>query len=189
LESRLTRRGSLYRLADPFFAFWFRFVAPWEGSFEAETMEVPRRHFREHFSSHVGVMFEDVCRQVVRQRPDVFRGPYERVGAWWSGDAKIDVVGVDRRRRALFLGDCKWTRTRVGVEMLDELRRRAGHFSEYREVTTALFSKSGFTPACLREAGRDAILVDLPRLRRLLVGRERAGRAVDSTNTVTPSHP
>jgi len=168
-EARLTRRKSLYRVADPFFAFWFRFVAPWTGSLEAGDLGAPRRHLRENWPAHAGTVFEEVCREVVRDHPVPFGGPWERVGRWWSGGEEIDVVGVDRRRGALLLAECKWSSQRVSPDLVGALvRKRDLLGGRWKQTRLAIFSRSGFTPACVRSAGEEVQLVDLARLRREL---------------------
>ena len=179
-EARPTRRRSQYRIADPFFAFWFRFVAPWAGSLEAAHTEVPRRRLFEDWDAHVGTVFEEVCRELVRDRPEVFGGPWERVGRWWSGETEIDVAALDRRRSVLLLGECKWSTRRVEARVLDDLREKGGHVGgRWRQMRFALFSRAGFTPGCIRQAGEGALLLDLNRIRRLFEVRpdgETGGR-------------
>jgi hypothetical protein len=170
-ERRLTPRRSHYRLADPFFAFWFRFVAPWSGAFDSGQAEAPKAHLRAHWPEHVGLVFEEVCRDIVRRHPEAFGGPWERVGSWWSGEAEVDVVAVDAKRKALLLGECQWTRERMGADVpaaLEEKRQLLG--KGWAHVGYALFSKTGFTSACREAAAVDTSLWDLEGLRRLVEG-------------------
>jgi len=166
-EAREARRNSRYEIADQFFAFWFRFVAPFAGALEADSMESATAHLRAHWNEHVGRVFEEVCRDVVRHRPGAFGGQFERVGAWWSGEQEIDVAAVDRTRGRLFLAECKWTNKPVSVEVVHALlAKRELVEGRWKEVRLAVFSKSGFTEQCEREA-EDLLLIDLDGIRSL----------------------
>lgn len=164
-ERRRSARTSRYRIADPFFAFWFRFVAPWSGVLEGGDREAPRRHLLAHWNGHVGRVFEEVCQELVRSQPGAFGGPFESVGSWWAGEREIDVVAVDRSRGILLGGECKWTSAPMGRDVLEALREKLGYVEgRWRERRATLFSKSGFTESCRAAAGRDVALVDLARL-------------------------
>ena len=61
-------------------------------------------------------------------------------------------TGVDGE---LFAGECKWTSDPVDVDVLETLRHRAGLVADrISHVELALFSRSGFTRGCEREAAQ-----------------------------------
>lgn len=164
-----SRRGS-YRLRDPFFRFWFRFVYPFRSELEAGEAEwVLRTRIRPHFPEFVGPVFEEVARQPVRSLARRGGIPLEpaRVGAGWDGAEEIDVVAVDEERPALLVGECKWWSGPVGENVLAALRRRtgvllsrtAGRWRQPPQVAYALFSRSGFTPELRVTAEREGVLL------------------------------
>ena len=58
-----TRRGQ-WRLCDPYFRFWFRFVLPNRSALEAgDPRQVYESEVRPHLDQHVSVAFEEVCAQ------------------------------------------------------------------------------------------------------------------------------
>jgi len=137
---------SLYRLADQFLRFWFRYVAPNRSPLEQGHTAPVRETIAETFPTHVSWTFETVCRQAVRTPS--FPISCSRVGRWWYGGDEIDVVGIDAQTETILLGECKWTREPVGESLLAELEQLAPevrwHGTE-RTVQYALFSKHGFT--------------------------------------------
>ena len=76
---RATKR-SLYRMADPFLLFWFRFVAPNRSSLHARQFTTVERMVKEAFPHHVGTVWEDLGRSkaatdgFAHTRPAVYVG-------------------------------------------------------------------------------------------------------------------
>ncbi|MBS0419957.1 MAG: hypothetical protein JSR66_19760 [Proteobacteria bacterium] len=142
-------KKTLYRLADPYLAFWHRFVAPLRatGAVEVLTpMQLWDRHVVPHLSEYMGAVFEDNCRVFVSHatHPHLPFLP-DRVGEWWSDDQQdqIDVVAIGPKGQVL-LGKCKWgTATHQDFELLE--RRRdliVRELKGTRRVYFALFTGS-----------------------------------------------
>lgn len=155
-----SRRG-LFRIADPFFRFWFRFVAPNLTDLTLGDSEwVLRERVQPHLDHFVAPSFEELCQQWVQRKAKLPFRP-RRVGRWWNGQAEIDVVAFDDRW--LLVGECKWSRRRVGLQTLDTLRQHRQALSGFENHQTlyVLFSRSGFEPM---EVPDDVLLVDLATL-------------------------
>ncbi len=145
------KRG-IYRVADPAFAFWYRFVAPLATAVEAGLGEqVARRVLADQRrTEYEGHIFERVCRQwVVRQAK---RGALPlmvtKVGSWWGTDpaareqTDIDVVATDELgKQDVLLGECKWRESFDETEAVDTLRRRATLAGNYPRRHYYVFSK------------------------------------------------
>src|SRR4029079_9831605 len=58
-------KRSLYRIADPFLRFWFRFVDPNRSRLEARRLAAVTREIRDTFSSHGAGVWEDLVRQSI----------------------------------------------------------------------------------------------------------------------------
>ncbi len=140
-------KRALYRLADPYLAFWYRFVAPLRatGAVDVSTpMQLWTRHIAPALSDHMGALFEVICRAfVARGAHDRLPFVPDRVGEWWSADGQdqIDVVALGPDGQVL-LGECKWgTVTHHDLALLE--RRRDLIIRELRGVPKfhlALFS-------------------------------------------------
>ena len=164
---RPSPKRTLYRLSDPYLAFWHRFVADVKGRGLAALVEpsalwerivAPRLD-----EAHVAHVFEEACRQFVARgaHPSLPFRPVQ-VGSWWSADSteEVDVVALDGQG-GLLVGECKWGAVRA--RDLDRLVRRgalvaaeAGHIERVRPV---LFSAGGLDGEELKtriEAGEAA---------------------------------
>jgi AAA+ ATPase superfamily predicted ATPase len=159
-----TRRGR-YRLCDPFFRFWFRFVLPNRSALEAgDPKAVLDSRVMPYLDQHVSIAFEDICRQHLGDlnKADALPARYDRIGSWWRADSEVDVVAVGNDG-ALLMGECKWSVNPVGTDILDQLlRRRAAVESDLdrkpSSVTFAIWARSGFTPELKRRAAREHVL-------------------------------
>ena len=80
-----------------------------------------------------------------------------RVGRWWEREQEIDVVGI--KREGLVLGECKWSKKKVGEVLLRDLEEKAELVQE-ENVKYYLFSRSGFTKNCMEISDqRDAVVL------------------------------
>lgn len=123
---------------------------------------VAERIVSEEFSTFVGPVFEDVCRQwLLRQAAsgEIKTIPLE-VGSWWGTNPstreqeEIDVVlrGADGD---VVVGECKWKNAPVDASVLGRLKKRASLIDGGESAELYLFSKSGFEDEC-RERARQA---------------------------------
>lgn len=139
-HGKRSRRG-IYVLADPFFRFWFRFVAPHLSQAEAAPGDLVDRWILPELPAHVGEVFEEVCRQLV---PDLYDG-IGPLGGWWYGEQEIDIVGLDDAGGRILMAECKWQDDVDAVaihealkDKAEEVRWRQGD----REEIHAVFAKS-----------------------------------------------
>jgi AAA+ ATPase superfamily predicted ATPase len=155
-----SRKGH-YRISDPFFRFWLRFVYPHRSALEEgradQTLE---RHVLPHLNQVTSEIFEELCRRHVWRLELPFIP--ERVGAWWSPRGEIDVVAVSDEARCLLVGECKWSVNPVGSNVLEDLRRAARSLQQegdWERVYFVLFARSGFTPALRELAAREGVIL------------------------------
>ncbi len=172
---RRQARTGRYHLTDPYFRFYFRFIAPHysELPYRAEPILT---HVREELRAFVGATgFEDLCREWVAQQSRAGTLPFEAeiVGSHWSRGVQVDVVAVNWRERALLLGECKWGADAVGREVIRELvdtktpkvLQTLPEGGQGWRVYYVFFARAGFTDAARAEAeAHGATLVDLARL-------------------------
>jgi len=164
-----SRRG-IYRLRDPFLAFWFRFVAPHFSTLEVGYTAPIAQLVADELSHFTGPVFEDLCREWVAERAALRRLPFvpQRIGAWWNNEEEIDVVAIGED--ALLVGECKWTSRPVGTNILDDLKRKAHVLAASErpagvagsQLHYVLFARSGFTAALEAVARDEGILLVSP---------------------------
>jgi AAA+ ATPase superfamily predicted ATPase len=154
------RARAYWRIRDPYFRFWFRYVFPNRSRLERELAAEVAREVAADFSTFVGHVFEDCCREWVGRRSPFAAGSVE-VGAWWSrkGDAEIDVVAVGKDQHVL-LGACKWRDRDVGEDVLDQLyTHRALLGPKAARARLALFARRSFSAGVRKRAERENVLL------------------------------
>lgn len=171
-------RNGHWHLRDPFLRFWFRFVFPFQDHLEAglpsrsmfDTEVAPLLH------DHIAPEFEDYCRRWTRATQ-----PVTKVDPWWGpsvhahrragtrSSEEIDIVAT-ARGRVTAVGEVRWRSAAMGVSYLREVETyklpalRQSDLTMARTPTLLLFSRGGYTPELVSEAGRrtDLLLVDVP---------------------------
>ena len=146
-----SKRG-IYKIQDPFLAFWFQFVYPNRSYLESGHQELVLRRIKQNFiDNRVSFIYEDICREQLWKMSADGDLPYllDKVGRWWDNAGnEIDVVGVSEDEGILVLGECKFWQGVVGVNVLQALERKAAlvHWRDgQRKVVYILFSIHGFS--------------------------------------------
>lgn len=162
-KSPAKSKRALYRITDPYVAFWHRFVSPMISA--GMIGLTPGERLWEHqiasrLDDHMGVVFEGVCRAFVRRTDRLPFAPL-RVGEWWDADSQneIDVVAIGPDGE-LLLGECKWGMVRSAD--LKRLQARADRItrdlSGVREIRFAVFSGAGLAPEVQAEVEDGRVL-------------------------------
>lgn len=115
-SSEKSGKRALYRIADPFFRFWFRFVAPYRSMLADSTSVVRRRLLLRSLDAQVAEVWEDLCRAALPGLADTLVCPkfpaplvWSRGQRYWRGnDPEIDVVAASADGACLLAGEAKW---------------------------------------------------------------------------------
>ena len=172
---RANRHQVSYRISDNLLGFWHAFVPRYGQAIDLGlTDEVARRIVECDLSTWVGHVFEEVCRQWLVRRAASGEGGVlpMRVGSWWGTgpalreqvDVDVVMVGSDGE---LVCGECKWTASPVGADVIETLAHRADLVMDGpASLQLIVFSKSGFADSARREADRrgNVRLVELAEL-------------------------
>jgi hypothetical protein len=164
-----SRRG-LYRIRDHFFRFWFRFLHPNRTALErGGSQMVYQTQVEPYLEQFTGPVFEQVCQQFLWRLGLAGELPFAplQIGGWWQANEEIDLIAVGQKEALLV--ECKWTTRPIGIDILQDLERKAALI---RPETGAqkhwfgLCARSGFTQQVEQEAARrdDILLFDLPRI-------------------------
>ena len=147
-----SKRG-LYFIKDNFISFWFKFVYPNIGYIESGHPEVAAQKIRNNFiDNHVGFVYEKCCREKLWQLSAEKKLPFEisRVGRWWNNKGtEIDLVALSPEGKGLVVGECKFWKGPVGLNVLNDLQDKAEAIDwnrNARKLYYVLFSIRGFTP-------------------------------------------
>ncbi len=121
---RNTDRWGAYHLRDPFFRFWHQWVLPNEDYLAiGRRQEEVADQIRLALPQIVAPVWEEVARHhlLVASADRLIPFHFEEIGSWWSRDAQIDVVGVNRTERRVLFGVAKWTREPMTENVLEKL--------------------------------------------------------------------
>jgi AAA+ ATPase superfamily predicted ATPase len=158
VEMTSKRPRSTYRIADPLFRFWFRFVFPNRSRLERGRTDDVLVEIEANLDTFMGLAFEDCCRDWIGRYAPAGEFPSsDRLGAWWSrdGSVEIDVVGMTKGRYDL-LGSWKWSkRAKTGV--LGALLAARDYLGSRAENAALVIFARGFDAELVKRAGEGGV--------------------------------
>jgi AAA+ ATPase superfamily predicted ATPase len=165
-QPQKSRRG-LYRLKDHYLRFWFRYVHPNRSQLERGSAQmILENQVIPDIDHYASLTFEEVCQQYFWQSKLPF-APIN-IGNWWNAKEEIDLVVLGETDAILV--ECKWTSKPIGIDILEDLERKAEILRpelENRQINFALCSRSGFTSRLIESTKqRQGFL--LPNLREIV---------------------
>jgi uncharacterized protein len=152
---------SSYQIADPYFRFWFRYLAPNRSRLESGRVDQVRDEVLADLDNIMGWAFEQCCRRWLRAyaAEDSIGAP-QQIGSWWSrnGQIEVDVVGV-RKHRYVLVGSCKWRRI-ADVDVLEDLYAKQEQLGpRAASAQRVLFAREDFTAGLRARAATDDVLL------------------------------
>lgn len=145
-------KKSLYKIADPFMAFYYQFVVPNRSFIELGRRLPLEQALTAHFSEYVSMHWEKLCRDAVTG--NVVNGiVYGRAKRWWGPvlnekkepeQIEIDVMAESLDKKCLLVGECKWTNQENGKQQTADLLRKANllPFAKNYKILPVLFLKN-----------------------------------------------
>jgi AAA+ ATPase superfamily predicted ATPase len=115
-------KKSLYRLSDPFLAFWFRFVQPNQSALENAPLSVIETQLAATSSQHLAWVFETLARASVPFL-DVAGQTWGEGRRWWGNGSdgtpmELDVIAESTGKKSLLVGVAKMSVTPAEVERI-----------------------------------------------------------------------
>ncbi len=111
-------KKTLYKIADPFMSFYYRFVVPNRSFIELDRRMPIEQALNAHFSEFVSGWWEKLCRDAVTG--NMINGVlYGKARRWWGAvqdkvrnlrQVEFDVVAESLDKKYLLVGECKWTK-------------------------------------------------------------------------------
>lgn len=155
-----SEKRALYQVADPFLAFWYRFVRPLSSALAFSPPEVLYGAKIEPFlADYMGrFVFEKICHQWLEKHARTKLGvTLLSAGRWWSRDGQIELdIMAERLDGGYLFGECKWSANRaVGTEVFAALLAKIVRLPDARKregAVCVLFSVGGFTADLVRVA-------------------------------------
>ena len=145
-------KKSLYKIADPFMAFYYKFVVPNRSFIEVGRRLPIEQALNAHFTEYVSMQWEKLCREAVSGNivDGVIYGTAKR---WWGPvlnehnkheQVEFDVMAQSLDKKYLLGGECKWTNQENGRGLTDELLRKVNllPFAKKYTIVPVLFLKN-----------------------------------------------
>lgn len=145
-------KKSLYKIADPFMAFYYQFVVPNRSFIELGRRLPIEQDLTSHFSKYVSRQWEKLCRDTVTG--NLINGIiYGKAKRWWGSvlnedkkpeQVEFDVMAESLDKKYLLVGECKWTEQENGKQLTTTLLRKANllPFAQNYTIIPILFLKN-----------------------------------------------
>ncbi|MBP0986851.1 MAG: ATP-binding protein [Oscillospiraceae bacterium] len=153
-------RKTIYTIKDQFFRFWYRFVPRNMTAISSGRIaNVYDRAVKAHLHGHMGLAFEEMCKEYLLYYADNLPIELSDIGQWWGSDkethkeVQIDIVGCQTDSKEYLIGSCKYRNEKIGTDELELLRHYAAVFGKGSKYHYYIFSLGGFT-APLLECGK-----------------------------------
>ena len=91
---------------------------------------------------------------------------FSKIGRYWDNSTEIDIAAIDPEGKNIILGECKYWKEPVGVNVLSDLEEKAKNVAwnkSNRKEWFVLFSAEGFTPE-LKELAQKRVDIMLSEL-------------------------
>ena len=124
-------RKGVYRIADTFMRFWFRFVYPNRSLLEQGNYEPVMELINQEMNRvYLSFIYEDICAELFSYlctQHEISFTPYQ-IGSYWNrtGTIELDLVAVNPKTQELFIGECKYYtgKKMVGTEVMETLQKK-----------------------------------------------------------------
>ena len=145
-------KKSLYKIADPFMAFYYQFVVPNRSFIELGRRLPIEQALTAHFSGYVSMQWEKLCRDAVTG--NLVNGVvYGKAKRWWGSvlnedkkpeQVEFDVMAESLDKKSLLVGECKWTTGENDKQLTAALLRKANllPFAKNYTIVPVLFFKN-----------------------------------------------
>lgn len=146
-EEKATSRRGRYRIQDPLFRFWFRFVYGNEDRYDRLGEDAYEAVIEPELPDFVSQEFETLCQDAL---PTLYPDKtFLDIGRWWYKEHEVDVVGFTTDG-TMVVGECKFTSAPLDYSALTSLEDHAAEIRWTPETGAldtkyALFIRSGAT--------------------------------------------
>lgn len=150
-ENPAKSKKGLYKIKDNFILFWFKFIYPNLSFIESGNSELAMKKIKSSFiDGHISYVYEDICIEEMWKlnAENKWEFNFDKIGRWWKNDTEIDIVALDSTGDNIIFGECKYWKSKVGINVLTALEEKAKLVKwkkEERNEYFILFAVNGFT--------------------------------------------
>jgi AAA+ ATPase superfamily predicted ATPase len=148
-----SRRGR-YKIRDPLFRFWFRFVYGKEDRYERLESDAYETVIKPELPDFVSPAFEARCQDILPTLyPEVV---FTDIARWWYNEHEADVVGLTNDG-TMVTGECKFTSSPLDYNALSSLEEHTEQIRWAPDGSAVaheyvLFARNGFTQSVTEAA-------------------------------------
>lgn len=154
-ENENKTKKTLYKIDDPFMAFYYMFVAPNKSILSLGKKRQIIDIVNNRFPNLVGPIWERLC-QIAVSGNSLYGKEWNLARRWWGAapvymqnkktpvggtDIEIDVVAESLDGKALLVGECKWNQADYANRLLEKLKvkTQSALFAKDKEIVYVLF--------------------------------------------------
>lgn len=131
-ESPKKSKKGVYKINDPLVDFYYTFIVPHLSGIGRGRQAYVLEEIGLKFDEYVGRYWEYLCREAVSGNK-AFGYRWGEASRWWGGvktvsgprEMEFDVVAESLDRKALLVGECKWTNPEIASELAKKLIEKA----------------------------------------------------------------
>lgn len=131
-ESPKKSKKGVYKINDPLVDFYYTFIVPHLSGIGRGRQAYVLEEIGLKFDEYVGRYWEYLCREAVSGNK-AFGYRWGEASRWWGGvktvsgprELEFDVVAESLDRKALLVGECKWTNPEIASELAKKLIEKA----------------------------------------------------------------
>lgn len=155
-ENPAKTKKILYRIEDPFLAFYYRFIEPNKSIIALGRGNIVKKFIHDGWSMHVAEVWERLCQLAVCGN-EIEGHIWGAASRWWgkvpifeegkktpvgNKELEFDVVAEDLYdKNTILVGECKWTSSDYADRLLEKLKKKVAlaPFAQGKRVVYVLF--------------------------------------------------
>ena len=162
-----TSKKSLYKIADNYYLFWYRFIFSNISYYELLDAFEAADEIINELPGYMGGIFENICCQYMLRLAKKKRLPFvpHSIGRWWGANPKtkkqddIDILALNKNGDSAIFCECKFKNSAFDMKEYDDLICASQVFTKPEKRYYYLFSKGGYTKAVRERAVKDGTVL------------------------------
>ena len=162
-----TSKKSLYKIADNYYLFWYRFIFSNSSYYELLDAFEAADEIINELSGYMGEIFENICCQYMLRLAKKKGLPFvpHSIGRWWGANPKtkkqddIDILALNKNGDSAIFCECKFKNSAFDMKEYDDLICASQVFTKPEKRYYYLFSKGGYTKAVRERAVKDGTVL------------------------------
>ncbi len=151
-ESPKKSKRGIYKINDPLMDFYYTFIIPNMSSLGRGRKTVVLDDIENRFGGYVAQHWEHLCREAISGNT-LYGYRWGEASRWWGNvprqttgtfqEMEFDVMVESTDKKALLVGECKWTNPEIATELHRKLKDKASQlpWAHDKQIITVLFLK------------------------------------------------